>query len=122
MGVDVYKVRYIAILIGAAFAGAGGAYYTTSLLSTFVLNITFGRGFIALALIYFGKWKPYRLFLPLIIFTFVDSLQLGLQGLVPIQYFFLNMFPYLTIIALIPILGRHAVAPASLMQPYKKGG
>ena len=123
MGVDVYKIRYLAVLVGAAFAGAGGAYFTISLLSTFILNITFGRGFIALAMIYFGKWKPYRLFLPLIIFSFVDSLQLGVQGLgVPIKYFFLNMIPYITIVALIPILGRHAEAPAALMEPYKKGG
>jgi ABC-type uncharacterized transport system permease subunit len=123
MGVDVYKIRYIAVLIGAAFAGAGGAYYSTSLLSTFILNITFGRGFIAIAMIYFGKWKPYRILLPLIIFSLVDSLQLGVQTLgVPIKYFFLNMIPYITIIALIPILGRHAEAPAALMEPYKKGG
>jgi simple sugar transport system permease protein len=123
MGVDVYKIRYIAVLIGAAFAGAGGAYFTISLLSTFILNVTFGRGFIALALIYFGKWKPYRIFLPLIIFSFVDSLQLAAQGVgVPIKYFFLNMIPYITIVALIPILGRRAVAPAALMEPYKKGG
>jgi len=123
MGLDVYKIRYIAVLIGAAFAGAGGAYFTISLLSTFILNITFGRGFIALALIYFGKWKPYRIFLPLIVFSFVDSLQLAMQGLgVPIKYFFLNMIPYITIVALIPILGRSAVAPAALMEPYKKGG
>lgn len=123
MGVDVYKIRYLAVLIGAAFAGVGGAYFTISLLSTFILNVTFGKGFIALAMIYFGKWRPYRLFLPLIIFSFVDSLQLGVQAMgVPIKYFFLNMFPYITIVALIPILGRRAEAPAALMEPYKKGG
>ena len=123
MGVDVYKIRYLAVLIGAAFAGVGGAYFTISLLSTFILNVTFGKGFIALAMIYFGKWKPYRLFLPLIIFSFVDSLQLGVQAIgVPIKYFFLNMIPYIIIIALIPILGRRAEAPAALMEPYKKGG
>ncbi len=123
MGVDVYRIRYLAVLIGAAFAGVGGAYFTISLLSTFILNVTFGKGFIALAMIYFGKWKPYRLFLPLIIFSFVDSLQLGVQAVgVPIKYFFLNMIPYITIIALIPILGRRAEAPAALMEPYKKGG
>ena len=123
MGVNVYKIRYIAVLIGAAFAGAGGAYYTTSLLSSFILNVTFGRGFIALALIYFAKWKPYRILLPLLVFSFVDALQIGLQGAgVPVAYYFLNMTPYLTIVALIPILGRRAVAPAALMQPYKKGG
>jgi simple sugar transport system permease protein len=121
MGVDVYKIRYVAVLIGAIFAGAGGAYYTTSMLSTFILDVTFGRGFIALALIYFAKWKPYRVLLPLLAFSFVDALQIGLQGVgIPIKYFFLNMTPYLTIVALIPILGRRAVAPAALMQPYKK--
>ena len=74
-------------------------------------------------MIYFGKWRPYRILLPLIIFSFVESLQLGVQGLgVPIKYFFLNMIPYITIVALIPILGRHAEAPAALMEPYKKGG
>lgn len=123
MGVDVYRIRYLAVIIGAAFAGVGGAYFTVLLLGTFILNITFGRGFIALAMIYFGKWKPYRVLLPLIIFGFVDSLQLGLQSVgVPIKYFFLNMFPYITIIVLIPILGRGAEAPAALMEPYKKGG
>lgn len=123
MGIDVYRIRYIAVIIGAAFAGVSGAYFTISLLSTFILNITFSRGFIALAMIYFGKWKPYRLLVPLLIFSFVDSLQLGLQGIgVPIKYFFLNMFPYITIVALIPILGRRAEAPAALMEPYKKGG
>jgi simple sugar transport system permease protein len=123
MGIDVYKIRYIAVIIGAAFAGVSGAYFTISLLSTFILNITFSRGFIALAMIYFGRWKPYRLLVPLLIFGFVDSLQLGLQGIgVPIKYFFLNMFPYITIVALIPILGRRAEAPAALMEPYKKGG
>ncbi len=123
MGIDVYKIRYIAVIIGAAFAGVSGAYFTISLLSTFILNITFSRGFIALAMIYFGKWRPYRLLVPLLIFSFVDSLQLGLQGVgVPIKYFFLNMLPYITIVALIPILGRRAEAPAALMEPYKKGG
>jgi simple sugar transport system permease protein len=123
MGVNVYRLRYLAVLIGAAFAGAGGAYYTITLLGTFILNITFGRGFIALAMIYFAKWKPYRILLPLLIFSFVDSLQLGVQTLnVPIKYFFLNMIPYITIVALIPILGRHAEGPAALMEPYKKGG
>ena len=123
MGVNVYRLRYLAVLIGAAFAGAGGAYYTITLLGTFILNITFGRGFIAIAMIYFGKWKPYRILWPLLIFSFVDSLQLGVQTLnVPIKYFFLNMIPYITIVALIPILGRHAEAPAALMEPYKKGG
>jgi ABC-type uncharacterized transport system permease subunit len=123
MGVNVYRLRYLAVLIGAAFAGAGGAYYTITLLGTFILNITFGRGFIALAMIYFAKWKPYRILLPLLIFSFVDSLQLGVQTLnVPIKYFFLNMIPYITIVALIPILGRHAEAPAASMEPYKEGG
>ncbi len=123
MGVSVYRIRYLAVLIGAAFAGAGGAYYTITLLGTFILDITFGRGFIALAMIYFAKWKPYRILLPLLIFSFVDSLQLGVQTLnVPIKYFFLNMIPYITIVALIPILGRHAEAPAASMEPYKKGG
>jgi simple sugar transport system permease protein len=123
MGVSVYKLRYLAVLIGAAFAGAGGAYYTVTLLGTFILDVTFGRGFIALAMIYFAKWKPYRILLPLLIFSFVDSLQLGVQTLnVPIKYFFLNMVPYITIIALIPILGRHAEAPGALMEPYQKGG
>lgn len=112
MGVDVYKIRYLAVLIGAAFAGVGGAYFTISLLSSFMLNITFGRGFISLAMVYFAKWKPSRLLLPLIIFSFVDALQIGMQGAgVPIKYFFLNMLPYITIIVLIPILGRRAVAP-----------
>jgi len=123
MGINVFRTRMVAVLIGAVLAGLGGAYFTTAFLSSYVINITFGRGFIALAMIYFGNWNPYKALIPILIFNFVDSLQLGLQSVgVPIRYYFLNMLPYLTVIALIPVFGRKAQAPAALMQPYRRAG
>ena len=123
MGINVYRTRMVAVLIGSMLAGLGGAYFTTAFLSSYVLNITFGRGFIALAMIYFGNWNPYRALIPILIFNYVDSLQLGLQSVgVGIKYYFLNMLPWITVIALIPIFGRKAQAPAALLQPYRRAG
>ncbi|MEM3096991.1 MAG: ABC transporter permease, partial [Nitrososphaerota archaeon] len=86
----------------------------------YVTNITFGRGFIAIAIVYFGNWSPVRLLLPLLIFNFVDSVQIILQTAdIGVRYYVLNMFPYLTIIALMPLFARGARPPAALMKPFK---
>lgn len=126
MGINVYRMRYIATLIGAASAGLAGAYFTIGLNGTFTTSgggITRGLGFIAIAFIYFARWNPYRVLMPLFVYEFVISLSRQLQfvGLTRL-YYFLDMFPYIAIVALIPLLGRRAIGPDALMQPYQKGG
>jgi len=121
MGINIHRTRLIAVLIGSTLAGLGGAYFTVAFLSSYVLNVTAGRGFIALAVIYFGNWQPFRTLFPILLFNFVDSMQVALQAAdIGIRYYFLNMLPYAVIIALIPILGRRAQAPSALMKPYRR--
>lgn len=126
MGISVYKMRYTATLIGAALAGLAGSYFTIGLNGIFTTSgggITRGLGFIAIAFIYFARWSPYRVLMPLFIYEFVVSFARQLQyiGLTRL-YYFLDMFPYIAIVVLIPMLGRRAIGPAALMQAYRKAG
>jgi len=123
MGINVNKMRYFAALIGAAAAGVSGAYLSVAYLATFQFGYTAGRGFVALAMIYFGNWSPYRTLLPAFLFNLVDALQIGTISLDPLlsrRYYFFNMLPYLFVVALIPYFGRRARAPKFLGLPYKK--
>jgi len=119
-GVNVLRTRALAVLIGSLLASLGGAYFTTAFLRSYITNITFGRGFIAIAMVYFGNWSPVRLLLPLLIYNFVDSVQLILQTAdIGVRYYVLNMVPYLTIIALMPVFARGVRPPSALMKPFK---
>lgn len=120
-GINVLRTRMTAVLIGSVLASLSGAYFTTAFLRSYITNITFGRGFIALAMVYFGNWSPVRLLLPLLLYNFVDSVQLILQTAdIGVRYYVLNMIPYLTIIALMPIFARGVRPPAALMKPFKQ--
>lgn len=123
MGINVHRMRYLAALIGAAAAGISGAYLSVAYLATFQFGYTAGRGFVALAMIYFGNWSPYRTLLPAFLFNLVDALQIGIISIDPFlsrRYYFFNMLPYLFVVALIPYFGRKVRAPRFLGLPYKK--
>lgn len=122
VGINVYRTRYACVIIGGAFAGLGGAFMTLAQLNMFTENMTAGRGFIALAAVIFGKWRPTGVMLATLLFGIADALQLRLQGLgVEIPYQFLLMLPYvLTIIALVGVVKR-TNAPSALAAPYQKG-
>lgn len=120
-GVDVERMRWIGVLLSGATAGMAGAYLVLSQLGIFRDNIVAGRGFIALAIVIFGRWNPYKAALAALAFGAADALQLSLQifnlGLPPQV---LLSLPYiLTILAMSGLLGK-AVAPAALLIPYKK--
>ena len=120
-GINVLRIRMTAVLIGAVLASLSGAYFTTAFLRSYITNITFGRGFIALAMVYFGNWSPVRLLLPLLLYNFVDSVQIILQTAdIGVRYYVLNMIPYLTIIVLMPIFARGVRPPSALMKPFKQ--
>jgi len=123
MGIKVNRMRYLAALIGAAAAGLSGAFFSIAYLATFQFGYTAGRGFVALAMIYFGNWNPYRALLATFLFNLVDAAQIGIIAVDPLlsrRYYFFNMLPYLFVVALIPYFGRKARAPKFLALPYRK--
>jgi len=121
LGVNVFVTRYLCVIFGGAMAGLGGAFLPLGYLGTFSENISGGRGWIAIALVIFGNWKPYRVLAGALLFGGVNALQLRLQALganLPFQ--FMLMLPYLlTIIALVMVT-RKASGPASLCVPYRR--
>lgn len=121
LGVNVFRTRYINVILGGLVAGIGGAFFTIGSVGRFDEVMTAGKGFIGLAAMIFGKWTPSGAFGSSLIFGFADSLQTKLQILqVPIPSEFLLMAPYLvTMVVLAGVIGR-AVPPAADGQPYEK--
>ena len=108
LGYRVVLVRYLAILFGGACAGLGGAYLSIAYTPLWVENMTAGRGWIALALVVFASWIPYRLAIGAYLFGAVTILQLHAQPLglgVPSQ--FLSMLPYLVTILILVIISSN---------------
>lgn len=124
LGVNVFKIRYINVIIGGMIAGIGGAYFTIGSVGRFDEGITAGKGFIGLAAMIFGRWTPFGAYGASLIFGFADSLQARLQVLgrtqVPIPSEWLLILPYVvTMIVLAGVVGR-TVAPAADGKPYTK--
>jgi simple sugar transport system permease protein len=125
-GVGVTRVRYSAVLLSGALAAIGGAYLSIGQSSLFTRNMTSGRGFIALAALIFGKWRPVQTMLACLLFGFTEAVSIQMQGVfklpsgedIPIQ--FIQIVPYvLTIIVLAGFIG-HSRAPRALGVPYQK--
>ncbi len=121
LGVNVFKIRYINVLLGGVVAGLGGAYLVLSSVARFDELMTAGKGFIGLAAMIFGKWNPVGALGSSLIFGFADSLQTRLAILaVPIPSQFLLMAPYLvTMVVLAGVVGQSR-APAADGVPYEK--
>lgn len=125
-GVNVAKVRYSGVLLSGILAGIGGAYLSIGQSSLFTRNMTSGRGFIALAALIFGKWRPVQTMLACLLFGFTEAVSIQMQGVfklpsgadIPVQ--FVQMVPYvLTIVVLAGFIGRSR-PPRALGQPYQK--
>jgi ABC-type uncharacterized transport system permease subunit len=125
-GVNVLRLRYIAVVISGLLAAAGGAYLSIGQSSLFTRNMTAGRGFIALAALILAKWRPIPVMLACLFFGFMEALTNQIQGVIklpsgediPIQ--FIQMIPYvLTIIVLAGFIGLSR-APKALGIPYRK--
>ncbi len=121
LGVNVFKVRYINVILGGMVAGLGGAYLVLSSVARFDEMMTAGKGYIGLAAMIFGKWNPVGAVGSSLIFGLADSLQIKLAILsVPIPSQFLLMAPYLvTMIVLAGVVGRSR-PPAASGVPYEK--
>lgn len=123
LGINVFRTRYMGVILGGMMAGFGGAYLTLGSVGRFDELMTAGRGFIGLAAMIFGNWQPFGSFGAGLLFGFADSLasKLAILG-VPIPSQFLLMAPYLvTIIVLAGVVGRGQM-PAADGQPYQKEG
>ena len=125
-GVSVNRIRYWGVLIAGVLAGIGGAYLSIGQSSLFTRNMTAGRGFIALAALIFGKWRPIQTMLACLLFGFTEAISIQMQGAVklpsgediPVQ--FIQMVPYvLTIVVLAGFIGSSR-PPKALGIPYQK--
>ena len=125
MGINVFTLRYIYVLIGGGLCGLAGAYLSLAYAPSWLENMTAGRGWIAVALVIFALWNPWRALLGSYLFGGIDALGFHLQVLgVPISVFLLNMLPYIfTIIVLVLVLvykkGKIS-APSSLGVAYNR--
>jgi simple sugar transport system permease protein len=121
VGINVYFVRYTNVIIGGAIAGLAGAYLTLEAVGSFERAMTNGRGFVALAVMIFGKWTPLGSWGAALLFGLTTALQTQLQfgGRLAIPHQFIGMLPYvLTIVVLAGFVGR-ARPPAAIGQPYE---
>jgi len=122
LGVSVDRVRYVSVCIGSMLAGLAGASLSISLLDLFQDNLTAGMGFIAVALVYFGGWKPLGILGGAMLFSTVNAFQLWMQVLgVKIPSDVAVMLPYLLTIAALAITVNRARQPAALNKPFERG-
>ena len=121
VGISVYGVRYGAVVLSGMLAALGGAYLTLGFVHSFNENMTNGRGFIALAALIFGKWRPFGAFGAALLFGFSSAIadRLALAWGTSWQTLF-QALPYLlTLIAVAGVIGR-SIPPAAVGRPYKK--
>ena len=121
LGISVARVRYFTIILGGVLSGIAGAALSVGLLGVFQQNMTSGLGFIAVALVYFGAWRPLGVLAGALIFSLVNAMQLWVQVLgVPIPSELAVMMPYvLTIVVLVLTVSR-ARPPSALTKPFER--
>jgi ABC-type uncharacterized transport system permease subunit len=119
VGTDPVRVRSLAILCGGAIAGLGGAVLSLQQVGTFTDGMTNGRGYIALAAIIVGRWRPAAALAACVVFGAADALQLRVQGFrLPVSSYVIQMTPYLVALAVLSGLGRSARLPAAIGVPF----
>jgi general nucleoside transport system permease protein len=122
LGVNINQVRYSTLLLGGVLAGIAGATLSIAWVNLFQENMTNGMGFIAVALVYFGGWRPWGVMGGALLFSLVNAFQFTVQlnKNIAIPYDVLVMLPYiLTILAL--AFARHTQTPAALSKPFERG-
>ncbi len=122
-GVNVFRIRYIALIIGGGLMAAGGAFLSLSQLGAFTHGIISGRGWVAIALVIFGNWDPIKVMGGALIFGGTFALQLRLQAMgleLPVPYETFLALPYIVTIIALVIAGRNASYPAALLKPYRR--
>jgi ABC-type uncharacterized transport system permease subunit len=120
VGISVYGVRYAAVIVSGILAALGGAYLSIGFLGSFNENMTAGRGFIALAAVIFGAWRPFGAFAACLLFGFSSALAQRLPEYSGSAATLFQALPYvLTLIAVAGVIGR-SIPPAASGRPYVK--
>lgn len=122
-GISVARTRYVALAVGGALMAAGGAFLSLAMLGSFTLNITNGRGWVAIALVIFARWRVWPAVFGGLLFAAVDALQLQLVvtpefAAVPREL--MIALPYLVVIAALVVSGRNLRYPGAYLQPYRR--
>ena len=123
-GLSVTALRMGAVIVGSGLMAVGGAFLTMSAFDSFFFEMVNGRGWICIALVVFGAWRPGKALLGALLFAAFDALQIrlqqtGLGAVVPYQVFL--MIPYILSILALILMSRRAEVPAALMIPYNRG-
>ena len=120
VGINVYLTRYGAVTLSGMLAAAGGAYLSLGSVETFDQNMTAGRGFIALAALIFGSWRPFGAAAACLLFGFSGALAAALQTYSTSASYLFEALPYaLTLVAVAGVIGR-SIPPAAVGKPYVK--
>jgi len=116
-GINVYAIRYGAVITSGLVSGLAGAFLAIGISNTFVPNMTDGRGYIALAAVIFGKWTPIGAFVACLIFGFGQAIY-DANSVIHVSQYLLSMLPYLlTLVVLAGVVGR-SIPPAADGVPY----
>jgi ABC-type uncharacterized transport system permease subunit len=118
-GVDVYRTKYLFLIVSGMLAGLGGAFLSLAHLNVFVLGMTGGRGFIALAAMILGGWTPFGAFGASFLFGFADALQMRLQSVGALPSQIVLTVPYISTIVVLAVFARKRVPPSDY-KPYTK--
>jgi simple sugar transport system permease protein len=123
LGVSVTRVRYFTLVLGGILSGIAGASLSIALLNVFQQNLTNGLGFIAVALVYFGGWRPLWVLFGSLLFSLVNALQVWVQVIgIPIPSDVAVMLPYIMTIVVLVISAGRVRQPAALTKPYERAG
>jgi simple sugar transport system permease protein len=123
LGVSVAWTRYATVTLGGVMAGIAGASLSIALLNVFQQNLTNGIGFIAVALVYFGGWRPYGILFGALLFSMVNALGVWVQVLdLPIPSDFAVMLPYVLTIVVLAFSAGRVRQPSALTKVYERGG
>lgn len=117
MGVNVQRMRYTAVILSGVLAGSAGVFLSIGNLSAYTRNMSAGLGFIALAALIFGQWKPLGVLGATVLFGFLQALSLTLDGRDILPSSLVLVLPYLVTILALIFTGRSA-APKALGRPY----
>lgn len=121
-GVSVWGMRTQALVIGGALMGMAGAFLTISQFNAFTFGVISGRGWVAVALVVFGQWSPWRCAAGALLFAALEALQLRLQAhnVLHLPYQVFLMLPFVMTIVAMALVSRNARAPAALLVPFRK--
>ncbi len=120
-GINVFRIRYLCLMVAGALSAIGGAWFSIAQSSMFLPLMTAGRGWVCIALVVFGNWMPYRILIGALLFGGIDALQTSLQAVgVAFPYRILQMLPYIFTIIVLVAVARRATYPAALLKPYRR--